>query len=194
MQIRNILTFTGALALACVFAADARAQGSAPQVMPPGAAGGQAEMQQKMAELEQIKGKLDDIRDQALKDPALQKKREALETALDAAMKAEDPDALKKKAEYEKLIEKLEAARENGNKDKLTELGPRLRELGQSLQATQQKVMQKEAVAEAVNEFQEAMIARMKKVNPKTEQMLDRAEAIAQELQAAMGGMRGMGN
>jgi uncharacterized protein with von Willebrand factor type A (vWA) domain len=190
---RNILTITGALALTCALGTDARAQATGPQVMPPGAGGAQAEMQKKMAELEQLKTKLDGIRDEAMKDPALKKKRDALESKLDAAMKAEDPQALKKKAEYEELVEKLETAQASGDREKVTELAPRLQKLGQSLQATQQKVMKDEAVAEAVSEFQDAMIEQMKEVNPNTEKMLARAENIAKELQAAMGGMGGMG-
>lgn len=193
MHMRNILTITGALALTCALGTDARAQATGPQVMPPGAGGAQAEMQKKMAELEQLKTKLDGIRDEAMKDPALKKKRDALESKLDAAMKAEDPQALKKKAEYEELVEKLETAQASGDREKVTELAPRLQKLGQSLQATQQKVMKDEAVAEAVSEFQDAMIEQMKEVNPNTEKMLARAENIAKELQAAMGGMGGMG-
>jgi hypothetical protein len=142
---RNILTITGALALTCALGTDARAQATGPQVMPPGAGGAQAEMQKKMAELEQLKTKLDGIRDEAMKDPALKKKRDALESKLDAAMKAEDPQALKKKAEYEELVEKLETAQASGDREKVTELAPRLQKLGQSLQATQQKVMKDEA-------------------------------------------------
>lgn len=193
MHMRNILTITGAVALTCALGADVRAQATGPQVMPPGAGGPPPEMQKKMAELEQLKTKLDDIRDQAMKDPALKKKREALESKLDAAMKAEDPEALKKKAEYEQLVGQLEAAQASGDREKLSQLAPRLQQLGQSLQATQQKVMQNEAVAEAVSSFQEAMIAQMKEVNPDTEKMLARAEGIAKELQAAMGGMGRMG-
>ena len=193
MQLRNIITFTGALALTCALGTEARAQATGPQVMPPGAGGPQAEMQKKMAELEQLKTKLDGIRDEAMKDPALKKKRDALESKLDAAMKAEDPEALKKKAEYEKLVGQFEAAQASGDRAKASQLAPQLQQLGQSLQATQQKVMQDDAVAKAVSEFQDAMIAQMKEVNPNTEKMLARAETIAKELQAAMGGMGGMG-
>lgn len=165
--------------LAIAAPADAQTTG---QVSRPGTG-----MQAKMAEFQQIREKLDGIRDQALEAPELEKKRDALEAKLDAAMKAEDLKALEKKAEFEKLRTQMESAQASGNREKMGEIGPRLQQLGQSLQATQTTVMNKPEIAAAVESFQDAMIDQMKKVNPETESLMARAESLAKELQSAMG-------
>lgn len=185
----HVTTATLTLLLGFGVAGTATAQSSqGPTLQMPGPpSGNQAELRQKMAELEKIRTQLDTIRDQALKDPALQKKQDALQAKVEAAMSEKDPEAMKKKEEFEKLQAQFESARASGDQAELSELMPRLQQLGQSLQATQQEVMQQEEIASAVDSFQTTMLKEMKKIDPKTESLLDRAQSIAQDLQSAMG-------
>jgi len=144
-------------------------------------------MQKKMTELKQIRSKLDTIRDEALENPALEKKQAALESKLEAAMAKKDPEAPKKRKTFEKLSDEFETAQKSGDQQKLAELAPKLQKLGQSLQATQRAVMKQEPIAEAVSSFQEAMLKQMNEVDPQTDQLMSRAQTLAGELQSAMG-------
>lgn len=138
--------------------------------------------QKQMMELQEVQQELDKTREQALAKPALAKKRDDLQGKIEAAMAKENPKAEKQLKRFEKLRGEFDAANEAGNQERAQALAGELQTLGVSLQQTQAKVMKNEKINSAATSFQQDLLAQMKKLNPKTERLLARAQTLSQNL------------
>lgn len=175
----------GVLAVGLLAPAAASAQAPDPGAGGKGGAAMQAK-QKQMMELRQVQQKLDGIREEAMAKPALKKQQAALKEQIDEAMVEENPKAEKQIDRFEKLRGEFSEARKDGNQDKAKELAGELQELGQSLQKTQAKVMQREEIKSATESFQKKLVAQMKEVDPETEQLMARARSLSQQLRGGM--------
>ncbi|HJL40995.1 MAG TPA: hypothetical protein RMG48_06795 [Myxococcales bacterium LLY-WYZ-16_1] len=146
-----------------------------------------AELQQKMQKLRKVRTRLEKIRDQALDAPSIKKKRDALQSKVEAAMEKADPKVAEKRDRFEELREKFVQARKSQDMDTMQALQPKLQELGSSLRATQNQVMKQDGISEMADSFQDAMITQMKQIDPETDALMETAERLSRELQAAMG-------
>lgn len=145
-----------------------------------------ADPQELMAELQRIQQELAEIQERALEDPELRSDRESLERQLDQEMEALDPEAPTKQARQEELATEFEAAREAGEEEAARELAMETQELQADLQRTRQAALQTEEMTAAIQSFQEEMLVAMNEVDPRTDSLVTRAEAIVAFLQERM--------
>lgn len=145
-----------------------------------------ADPQQLMVELQGIQQELGEIQERALEDPELEADRQSLEERLDAEMESLDPEAPTKQARQEEIAAEFAEARDAGEEETAQELATENRELQADLQQTRQAALQTEQMTTAIEAFQEDMLAAMNEVDPRTDSLVARAEAIVAFLQERM--------
>lgn len=170
--------------------ASAQSAGGAPmQSRPPAAQKGPTPAQMaKFQEFQAVKEKLDGIRERAMKSEKLKKKEKALRDRIDAAMVEADPKADKKLARFEKLQKEFEAARAKQDVTAAQRIAGEIQPLMQSLSATREKVMADAKISGALDDFRDAVMAKMTKLDPETPKLIAQAERLSKELQASMRG------
>lgn len=139
-----------------------------------------------MTELRGIQQELGAIQEQAMQDPALQGGRDSLEARLEDEIDELDPEAEAKRERAEEIATEFETVREAGDEEGARELAMESQELQASLQATQQRALETEEMTAAIAAFQERMLEAMNEVDPRTDSLVARAEAIVAHLQEEM--------
>jgi hypothetical protein len=145
-----------------------------------------ADPQELMAELQGIQQELSAIQQRAMQDPGLQAERDSLQRRLETKMAELDPEAAAKQERQVEIATEFEAAREAGEEEAVQELAMENREIQASLQETRQTALETEEMSAAVASFQEEMLADMNEVDPRTDSLVARAEAIVAHLQERM--------
>lgn len=143
---------------------------------------GEEGRQELMAELQQVNQELVGIRQRAMQDPELQQEQAATEEKVIAAMTEVDPEAQQKLDRIQQLQGELQTAQQEGDQEKMGSLLQERRQLEQSLQQAQAQAMEQQEVAAAVESFRQSLVAAMKEVDPKAEQLLQRQEELQAEL------------
>ncbi len=145
-----------------------------------------ADPQQLMTELQGIQQELSAIQERAMQDPELQAERDSLETRIDEEMAELDPEAEAKRERQEEIATEFESAREAGEDSAAQELAMENREIQASLQETRQAALETEEMSTAIESFQEDMLGAMNEIDPRTDSLVARAEAIVAFLQERM--------
>lgn len=142
--------------------------------------------QELMAELQQIQQELGAIQQQALARPEIQGQRDSLETRLRDEMREVDPEAPAKMERAEAIGNEFEAAQAAGDDEQARELAMEHQEIQSSLESTQRQVLETEEMSTALASFQESMVEAMNEVDPRTDSLIARADAIVAHLQQEM--------
>lgn len=145
-----------------------------------------ASPQELMAELQQIQQELGAIQQQALARPEIQGQRDSLETRLRDEMREVDPEAPEKMDRAEAIGNEFEAAQAAGEEEQARELALEHQEIQSSLETTQRQVLETEEMSTALASFQENMVQAMNDVDPRTDSLMARADAIVAHLQEEM--------
>lgn len=150
-----------------------------------------ADPQQLMTELQSIQAELESIRQRAMQSPDLQAERDSLAGQLETEMEELDPETAPMRERQQEIVTEAEAARAAGEEETVQELAAENREIQASLQETQQAVMETPTMSAAVDSFRLGMIAAMNEVDPRTDSLVARAQAIVAFLQERMAQQQG---
>lgn len=179
----RFLVFGLFVALLASAPGSARAQVSMPP--QPGTPQMSPETRARIQEFQTIQQRLDQVREQALKDEKLAKKQEALQTEIETEMKKLDPNAAKNLKRFDELKDQFEAARQSGDSEKARSLVGELQSLTAELREAQTKAMETKKVSAALGAFSDDLFAAMVKIEPEAKEMRARAQILVQELRAA---------
>lgn len=180
---KSFLLYSFAMATLLGAAVDARAQASMGGGMPPA-------LQMKLQELQNIQRRLDEVRMKALSMPEVKKAADAIQTKIEAGI-TKDPAMAKKLARFNALQKEFTAALAANDRAKGTALMPELEQLGTTLNEAQKKVLKDPSLAKEAKRVQDLIFAEMKRIEPKTEELLKRGSEISMELKTLSGGMGG---
>ncbi|HEX8903700.1 MAG TPA: hypothetical protein VF771_02520 [Longimicrobiaceae bacterium] len=191
--------FSRAAALAAVLMVPATlsAQATRPvaaRAAAPGAVS-EATARQWMAELEQIKARLQVAHNRVMQDPQLRNEQEALMREVRAAMQRVDPglDALATRVDA--MRAEASAALQRGDRARLQQLNEQLVPIQQRFMRAQQAVMQQPAIRQHAAALEQRLHQRMLAIEPETDRLLARGYELQGRLvrvaqQEAAGGPR----
>lgn len=165
---KTLRTSLFALALAAAPAALSAQQ--APPVPPT-----QAPVQQEML---QIQTRLQQIQARALQDATLKAAQDSIGTEMTATMERLDPTFKAQAARAEALKAEVTAAQAARDNAKLNQLAAEATQLQQGFASARQRAMQDAAMAARIKSFQERIVAKMAELEPETQTLLARLQAL----------------
>jgi hypothetical protein len=129
-------------------------------------------------EAAQLQAKLGQLQQQAMADPSLKPAQDSLTAAVNAGMAKLDPTAPTKLARAAALQGEVAAAQSANDNAKLNALATEAGQLQQYFAAMQPRVAQLPEVQAARQAFTERLFAKMKQLDPNTQQYVDRLTAL----------------
>ena len=122
-----------------------------------------------------------------MQDSVLQQQYAALEAMVEGQMKAMDPELDEHRARLMELQGEMAAAQQAGEDTKLQQLLEEGTSLQGLLRQTQETTMGQDDVQAAMTEFRDKVLAEMEKIDPEAPALVERANAIGEQLSAAAG-------
>jgi len=181
----NVLRISVVAAALAIAPAMAVAQEQVPAQQPS------PEVQQKVAEMQQLEQQLAPVQAEALQDPTLQQAQAELNQALIAAMMEGGAEVQADLQRVETIQPELAAAQESGDQEQLGRLVHEAQALQDRLGQAQMLALQEPALAAQAEQFQTQLRARMVEIEPQSEAMLERLAALQSEVLEAMQGPPG---
>lgn len=134
-------------------------------------------------ELESIHAQLAQLQEQALRDPALAARQDALGTQMRSAMEAVDPSLAEAMDRIPAMEAEAATAEAQGDDAKLVKLSAEAQEIEQRFVAAQNQALEQspELVAE-VMDFQSTLQARILESDPRAPELLSRMQELEQML------------
>lgn len=173
-------TALGAMcALATVFAPMAASAQQPTQPTP--------EVQEWIAEMQELQTELRPLQEQAMQDAALQREREQLTATVREAMVAADPANGERLDRLEQLMTEAQAAQAAGDTAKIAELTSEAQQIGPQVQAAQAEAMETPEVEARVQAFENNLFAKMAEMDPSKQARIDRLSELSQRVRQAMG-------
>jgi DNA repair exonuclease SbcCD ATPase subunit len=147
-----------------------------------------AQMQAWLAEIQELNGRLQDVRQAALQDAELSAAQEAIGARVRAAMEEADSTLVTSMTRLQSLQAEAEAAQQQGNGARLEELGAEAREIEERFAAAQQQALSQPELSAEVQAFQTRLQAKILELEPEAPQLIARFQELQQNLSAALGG------
>lgn len=147
-----------------------------------------AQIQAWLAEIQQLNGRLLEVRQEALQDAELSASQEAIGARVRAAMEAADSTLITSMTRLEALQVEAQAAQQQGNGARLEELGAEVRAIEERFAAAQQQALSQPELSAEVQAFQERLQAKILELEPEAPQLIARFQELQQNLSAALGG------
>lgn len=187
MSIRKTLTGGTALAVLSLAALGAPAAGQTPTPAPQ-PQGQQPQIPDSVRtmiqEFQQLQQRLNSLQQQALQqNEELQAEQEALQETVEDAMVQVDSSVEESMTRMEELRTEMQEAREAENQQQMMALSQEAGQLRGRLQSAQSAVMQRPAVQEEIQSFQDNLLDEMIAINPEAEDLVDELETLSQQLQ-----------
>lgn len=180
MSSRTALGTLCALAMVLTPAAASAQQPTQPTQPTP-------EVQEWIAEMQQLQSELAPLHEQAMQDTALQQEEEQVKEAVRQAMVAADPANGQRIDRLEELMTEAQAAQAAGDTAKIAALTPEAQQLGPQVQAAREQAMGTPEVETRVEAFEEKLIAKMVAMDPSAQARLDRLNELSELVAQAMG-------
>jgi uncharacterized phage infection (PIP) family protein YhgE len=188
----SVITF----ALLIFAAADASAQEPTQSPPPPALPAPQAQQAPAMSpalqdtlrtllvEAQQIQQRLANLQQQAIEaNDALSAERDSIEQQIEATVVATDSQAAGRIARLKELEVQFDSARAAQDTAKLQSVVAEAQTLNQQVQQARMAAMQQDSIANRIDAFREKLLAGMRKIEPRTDSLIARVEAIAARLQ-----------
>ena len=157
--------------------AQAAPQGQAPPALPDS-------IQQMLQEFRSLQTELASLQDEAIQQSdELQAQREDIQETIESAMAESNPEIEDDIARMEELQQEMAEAREAQDQQQMMALSQEAGQLRSRLQSAQSSVMQRPAVQEEIESFQQNLLDEMLAINPDAEEMVDELESLSQQLQ-----------
>lgn len=142
-----------------------------------------------LMEVQSLQERLGGIQQQALQeDTALQQKQAVLQDRIEEAMKTVDPQVETATERLEALQQEAQAAQAAQDTVTLMNMMEEAQQLQVRLQSAQEAAMEQPEVVGAMEAFRADLLVAMKKVEPETDELVERFESLVAKLQAASGG------
>ena len=132
---------------------------------------------------QEISQQLEGVQKQALEDEKIQKQSEEFTQELKTEMIRQDSSVEGKISRQEKLMEEYKKAQASGSKEEMTAIQQKFQGVSQDLQSVQQKALQNPELVKERDEFNNALIAKMTEIEPKTPDLLAQLQSLSQKLQ-----------
>lgn len=140
---------------------------------------------QTMQEYQRLSKQLDSIRQQAMQDSALQAQQAELREAIQAKME-EDPQTQALVARFDSARKAFKEAQASGDSAAMKKLMPQLQQMQMQLQQAQGKVTQDSGIAAMIDSFRQDLQAEMKEINPRSPEMIERADSLVKKIRQDM--------
>lgn len=136
------------------------------------------------AEYMNLQQQLNQLQQQAMQDSVLQKEYADLQEFVDEKMKAEDPKLQEHRDRLGAIQQEITAAQQAQDDEKFQALLQEGTALQDQLRTLQTDTMALEEVKSRMDAFREKFLAKMTELNPKAQEMVDRANEISEKLSA----------
>jgi hypothetical protein len=151
------------------------------------------QMQDWLAELQQIGQRLVAAQQRALEDATLRTRQAAITRELDAAMLRADPGLAAAKTRMRALQAEAQQAQHAADQPKLTRLHAEALRIEARIVAAQRQVLQDAALVARVRSFESDLNNRVLQVEPHATQLIQRADTLRARLEAAARQQQGAG-
>lgn len=145
------------------------------------------QVQEWLAEINQLQQELAPLHEQAMQDPALQQEQEEVSTAVREAMVAADPVNGERLDRLEQLETEAQAARASGDSAKVVALASEAQELVPELQAAQEEATQQPEIDARVKQFEDNLVTKMVEMEPSAQAKVDRLDELNELVSEALG-------
>lgn len=157
-------------------------------IVAPSAVQAQGGQQKLLAEWRQVRQQLNQIRQQALQDSALQAQRQQLLQTIRSEMRAMDDSTAARVDSIVTLEKDLMSARQQQDTTGAMQAARQLKQLQKSVRPMRKQVMKRPKIQKRLMAFRKAVQARMSEIDPKTDSLRKRAAQIRAQLQGGSGG------
>jgi hypothetical protein len=137
-------------------------------------------------ELQSISSHLRRVHERALQDPSLAQARDQLMGAVQRAMEAADPDLPRLAARVERMPGEVTDARRRGDAERLVVLERELAQIQARVIRVRSAVLRQPDIARQAHAYEERLRQRMIQIEPLTENLLSRSDALQHLLQSAL--------
>ena len=144
------------------------------------------DIQKMYIEYQLINMKLQSIQQQALSDSEIAEKTEKFGEALDSAMVKKNPSIKEKLIKRDAIINDLEEAQQNGDKDKISKLQNDYKSISDELQPHQQNALEDEGLRNKGEKLNKALVKKMTEIDPEVPNLFSRLEVLSEKLQAGI--------
>lgn len=148
-----------------------------------------SEVQEWVAEMQQIQTQLEPIQLEALQDTAVQRHQSEVGEVVRAAIVAIDPTLDEGLDRMEELMVQAQAAQAASDAEKIAELTAEAQTLQPRIEQAQQQALADPEVQTEINAFQEHLQERMVEIDPETRTMLARLQELDSRVRAVIGGV-----
>lgn len=192
MNIRHIWTMMLTLGLMVVFPQLGSAQQGGQQNSQQGQPTGQQQQMQlppavqAMFELQGVRQRLREVRQQAFQDSALAGRARKLENQLLEKMKEIDPQAGEYMDRLEQLRKEYSSAESMGDSAMTEEIAAEGRKLAQKVNRLRSQVLQDGQIVEKIDRFQQDLEVKMQEIEPQLDSLRTRADSLQKFLQENM--------
>jgi len=183
---RIVLIALLGLGLPATLAAQYRSTAPAAQQQQRQATPAEQQMQQWVAELRQLNGKLEEIQAKAMQDAQLRSAQASLGEEIRAAMAKADPQLQMHLQRMQALETEGRRAQQAGDQAKFQQLAREAHGIQARLLQAQQTVFQQPAIAARMEAFQSRLEARMAQVDPQAPTLIRRFQELEGRLNAAL--------
>jgi hypothetical protein len=181
--VRQLFT-GGMLAVLALLALPAGALAQqAGQQQPP------AEVQQWIAQMQEIQGRLGAAFEQAMENQALRQEQAEIAQAMDAAMRSEHPTLEQDMARANQIQAEAAAAHQAGDEATLERLTREFEAIDARLGAAQQRALERNGLGERMESFQTRLIEQMLQHEPATTRLIQQREELEVRITTAMRGV-----
>lgn len=141
-------------------------------------------LQTLLVEAQQIQQRLADLQQQAIEaDQSLSAERDSIEKQIEATVVATDSQAAGRITRLKELEARFDSARAAQDTAKLQSIVMEAQALNQQVQQARMAAMQQDTIATRIEAFRQKLLAGMRKIEPQTDSLIARVEAIAARLQ-----------
>lgn len=141
-------------------------------------------LQTLLAEAQQIQQRLAALQQQAIEaNKELSAERDSIEQQIEATVVATDSQAAGRIARLKVLEAQFDSAQAAQDTAKLQSVVMEAQALNQQVQRERMAAMQQDSIAARIDAFREKLLAGMRKIEPQTDSLIARVEAIAARLQ-----------
>jgi hypothetical protein len=141
-------------------------------------------LQTLLAEAQQIQQRLAALQQQAIEaNKELSAERDSIEQQIEATVVATDSQAAGRMARLKVLEAQFDSAQAAQDTAKLQSVVMEAQALNQQVQRERMAAMQQDSIAARIDAFRQKLLAGMRKIEPRTDSLIARVEAIAARLQ-----------
>jgi hypothetical protein len=162
------------------------AQQRAPATAATSGAASEQQVQQWIAELQELHGKLGQIQERAMEDAALRDEQAALGNDIRSAMEKADPGLAGLMARMQELETQAAGAQQAGDEAALQRLAQEAQGIQTRFAQAQHRAFEEPAIAARVQSFQTKLETRMAQIDPQAPGMVQRFQQLEERLNTAM--------